>query len=235
MIPDDREDREAMAGEYVLGTLDAEERRAFDEGLRVDEDLRQLVAAWERRLNPLAGALPERSPPAAVWREIERRIAPAPAPAPAAGWWDSVVIWRFVGLAASAAVLALVAYLGVVLNRAPVAPLIAVLNDAQGQAAFVLSLDAEHGVLHARSVRRVDLAAGRSLELWVVPRESQPPRSLGVLPEPLVLAAYLPPNLASVARTAAAFAVSLEPAGGSPTGQPTGPVLYSGPAFPPSL
>ena len=60
--------------------------------------------------------------------------------------------------------------------------------------------------------------------------DGQPPKSLGVIPRSehmasLKLAAAADQAFASVA----ALAVSLEPPGGSPTGAPTGPVLYTGP------
>jgi anti-sigma-K factor RskA len=80
------------------------------------------------------------------------------------------------------------------------------------------------------SVRALDpaiLVAGRSLELWAVPRQGGP-KSLGLLE-----AEHATLKLAGDADRALGdvplLAVSLEPRGGSPTGAPTGPVLYSGP------
>ena len=67
------------------------------------------------------------------------------------------------------------------------------------------------------------MAAGRTLELWALP-PGQPPRSLGLLAMQGVTTLSWPAGLAGVQQ----LAVSLEPPGGSPTGQPTGPVVLSG-------
>ena len=51
----DSDEIEALAGEYVLGTLDADERRAAEARIVADPTFRTAVADWERRLQPLAG------------------------------------------------------------------------------------------------------------------------------------------------------------------------------------
>ena len=65
------------AGEYVLGVLRGEERRAFEADMARDPVLAAEVAAWEYRLLPLALAVPQAEPPANSWHEIERIIAPS--------------------------------------------------------------------------------------------------------------------------------------------------------------
>ena len=82
-------------------------------------------------------------------------------------------------------------------------------------------------VLHVNTLEPKIHVAGRSLELWALPRGAQP-KSLGVLAgarSDLKLVAVADRSLGDVP----ALAISLEPPGGSPTGQPTGPVLYTGP------
>ena len=94
----------------------------------------------------------------------------------------------------------------------------------------VLVASAERGgtVLRVNTLDPAIHVASRSLELWALPPGGKP-KSLGVLAsterETLKLVAVADQTLGDVP----ALAVSLEPPGGSPTGQPTGPVLYTGP------
>lgn len=71
MIPHDPAERDALAAEYVLGTIDADAAaevvRAMDAG---DAALREAVAAWERRLAPLMDLAPEGEPPPGLWNRI---------------------------------------------------------------------------------------------------------------------------------------------------------------------
>ncbi|MCP5152975.1 MAG: cupin domain-containing protein [Ectothiorhodospiraceae bacterium] len=68
------------AGEYVLGTLGAEERRRFEAALRDDAALRAEVAWWERSLAPLADGEREAiAPSPGVWAAVERALDARPA------------------------------------------------------------------------------------------------------------------------------------------------------------
>src|SRR5262245_19434791 len=69
--------RQALAAEYVLGTLSARVRRRFQSLLRYDAGLRAMVEQWERRLDPLSEGLNEREPPPRVWSAIAQRLRPA--------------------------------------------------------------------------------------------------------------------------------------------------------------
>lgn len=74
------DDLDVLAGEYVLGTLDAAARQRFEARIAVDDAAAGAVLAWEERLSPLAGRTDEVKPPPTVWTAIRRRIADAPAP-----------------------------------------------------------------------------------------------------------------------------------------------------------
>ena len=74
MIPTDPADREALAGEYVLGTLDARMAREIEQAMPADTALRDAVAAWEARLAPLTAlAPPERGGIQAAMHVILRK------------------------------------------------------------------------------------------------------------------------------------------------------------------
>ena len=49
----EEDDIDGLAGEYVLGSLDATERRLVDARRRTDASLDAAIVAWERRLGPL--------------------------------------------------------------------------------------------------------------------------------------------------------------------------------------
>jgi anti-sigma-K factor RskA len=224
----DRADR--LAAEYVLGTLRGPARRRFEALLVAHPALREAVAAWRRRLEPLSTSVAEVTPPDAVWTRIESDLFPdSAAKASEPGtlpWLQRLAFWRGLSGLATAAVLALV----VVGSQAPPpqAPIIVVLaaNPEAAQAmnaSFVASLTADGRALVLRPLNDLALTPGRALELWAVPPAGAP-RSLG-----LVNASGATTLLRSqLLRDTAAFAVSIEPAGGSTTGAPSGPIVSLG-------
>lgn len=227
--------RERLAAEYALGTLRGRARARLRRWLRDDAALERAVAEWEARLSPLAQAVRPVRAPARVWSEIEARLGGAGSAQPrASGWWDRVAFWRPFGILASGAMAALLAV--VVLLPAgkppPVEPMpaayIAVLSDPKTQRPVLVATAARHDArLSVRALDPAILVSGRSLELWAVPRQGGP-RSLGLL-EAERATLKLTGNADRALGDIPLLAVSLEPRGGSPTGAPTGPVLYSGP------
>jgi anti-sigma factor ChrR (cupin superfamily) len=71
---DQDDDRDRLAADYALGTLDAEARRAVEQAMAADPDLATQVEAWEARLAPLAAALPEVAPPPDLLARLEARV-----------------------------------------------------------------------------------------------------------------------------------------------------------------
>jgi len=224
--------RERLAAEYALGTLRGRARSGFRRRLREDAALAMEVARWEERLMPMASAVAPVEPPRRVWRDIEARIGGSATRSDLAG---RLRFWRAFGLAASAACAVLLA-VGTTLVQQRALPstaqfpdsYLAVLSDPKTARAVLVVSAARHGaVLHVKTLDPAIHVANASLELWALPRGKQP-KSLGLVPAAaagLRLAAAADQALADVPM----LAVSLEPPGGSPTGAPSGPVLYSGP------
>jgi anti-sigma-K factor RskA len=212
-----------LAAEYVLGTLRGGARRRLEALLPAHPLMRDAVSQWEQRLMPLAAHVKPVEPSAAVWRRVEARLF---APARPAGVWQRLSLWRALAGMATAATVAMV----IVSTREPppAAPIVVVLasNPQAAQAlnaSFVASVSADGRALVLRPVNDVALTPGRALELWAVPPQGAP-RSLGLVRES---------GATTVLRTqllhdTAAFAVSVEPAGGSTTGAPTGPIVSIG-------
>ena len=211
-----------LAADYVAGGLRGAARRRFEALLSSHPRLREAVAAWQARLLPLTQTIAPVEPPPALWQRIEARIGGAVAP-PRVGLWQRLALWR--SLAAFAGVAAIVLALLLVQPLPSQPPIVVVLAATPGAGAggFVAGVSADGRSVVTRPIAPVALAADRALELWAVPAQGAP-TSLGLISE----------KAASVVRRerlpagTAALAVSLEPPGGSPTGAPTGPVLYVG-------
>lgn len=215
----------ALAAEYVLGTLRGRARQRFERLARTEPALADAVRRWEERLLPLAEALPPVNPPERVWRAIQARIGAAP-PARTT-LWSNLGWWRGLALASLAAVVALSALLLHFNGERPEGAVVAVLAGSDSKATLVASADRFGRYLTIKAVSRIDVPANRSLQLWMLPGAGNP-RSLGVIDASTADRVALPGPADEALRNIPALAVSLEPRGGSPTGLPTGPVLYTG-------
>jgi len=224
-----------LAADYVTGTLRGPARRRFEALLPAHANLRAAVRGWQDRLMPLTATIPPQRPSPQLWQRIEARIggaaAPAPAAAPARGWWAQLAFWRGLAALATVAALSLAVLLAAPGPAQP--PIIVVMNattppagTAPGAivpASFVASISGDGRAVVTRPLTGVSVEADRALELWAI-AGSNAPRSLGLISA----------NAATVVRRGRlpagtdALAVSLEPPGGSPTGTPTGPVLFVG-------
>jgi anti-sigma-K factor RskA len=332
------EAQDALAAEYVLGTLSGDEREHAEALLAIDPGFAESVQVWERRLGELNVMVEAVEPPPSVWEKISKEIgyvkpaiasssAPAGAVAdipppdaaafmadetplpmigeaikeePAAtlspgqqlpdGVSDSITAslakslgeaetdriggltpsnsdhtvtiesgadvvllnrrikkWRSVAISmqAIAALLAiyvvaaqfypsLTALRGRVAERqtaqAPTqlpARFVAVLQQDPTNPAFLLTVDPQSRTLIVRRVSATP-EPGKSYELWLVAKGAPAPKSLGLIGADEFTQRPLPGNVDLATLRTASYAVSLEPAGGSPSGVATGPVLFTG-------
>ena len=212
---------QALAAEYVLGTLRGRARARFAALARSDARASAALSQWEAGLTPLVEGLRPVEPPARVWKAIEARIAPR-SPAPAAG----LAFWRPFGMIAGglAAVL-IAAFLRLAPTAAPEPQFVAVLTSPDSAPRMVVTLDSPEA-MRVRVVKPWGGIEGKALELWALPKDGAP-RSLGLVANAGETTIRLVQADARIAG-ANALAISLEPPGGSPTRQPTGPVLCSG-------
>lgn len=222
-------ERDVIAGEYVLGTLDADQREAVRAQLGTDPALAQAVAAWERRLLPLASLAEPVTPPPRLWRRIETSLQLNP---PAPWWrqgWNSLALWRSV----AAGGLAAAALMAAVLVQQPPADaprFLVVLVAPQDKApGWVVQASNPHAV-SLIPLTTVEVPADKALEFWTKADHWNAPVSLGLVKPgqrvqvPLDKLPALQPNQL--------FELTLEPATGSPTGRPTGPIQFIGRAVP---
>ena len=231
MSDTDERDSEGMsltAAEYVLGVLNAAQLRAAERRIDRDAAFAREVAFWEERLGGLSGAVPEVAPPQGVWQRIEAALDRAAAPAETrVGLWQNLSFWRGIALGASAlaaAALAALIYVGPIAG--PSVPLVARLDAEGGQAGFIAAVDSGGGNLTIVPAALLG-AEQKSLELWLIPPGDKP-HSLGLIHQNRPVTIKVPKELLARVNDEAVLAVSLEPEGGSPTGQPTGPVIANG-------
>jgi len=182
------EERDLLAAEYVLGTLEAREASELAALLPQDAELAASVAWWEARLAPLQALSAPEAPPPGLFRRIERSLDGPREPYRAP--------WGFLGFGASAVAATLALFL-----VARPAPLMTVLLTQRG------------------------IPEGRVAQLWALPPGATAPTSLGLIPTEgrfTVSAGTIRPEPGML------IEITLEPPGGSPTGRPTGPILFIG-------
>lgn len=232
-----------LAIDFALGALDGPTLRSAELRLRRDPDFARDVARWAEQLGPLADAVGPVAAPAVVWSRIEGELFRAPVARAAAatspaGFWSRVAVWR--GLAVGTSAVAAVA-LGLVAARpadAPVAVPPPAARSGALLAASMASTDAAKAVLITATYdpdrgaviltpAAKDASRGLTPELWLIVGKDAP-RSLGLIDLKGAQAHVIPKALRGAVTKGATLAISLEPAGGSPTGAPTGPVVAAG-------
>ena len=224
----DRLDRlDRLAAEFALGTLPPRPRARLARAARTEPAVAQAIREWEQRLAALAVAIPAVTPPPRVWTAITDRLGLREGSA-TSGWWDRLAVWRVLSAFAFVAALALGIALLVQPGTVPESPIVAVLAGPDGKPALIASGRRGDAFLLVKAVGTASVETGKALELWLLPTGA-PPRSLGLIPATGIVRVPLRGLPDAVLANVPAVAVSLEPATGSPTGLPTGPVLYSGP------
>lgn len=216
-------ERDLLAAEYVLGTLEPEERERVAAEMAHDRDLRLAVAYWEERLGRLGLLLPPVRPPRHVWRRIAARAG--------LGAQRRTRVWQGLALAASVAAIALAGLLvlGVPVQERSQPPAYAsLIHDEPTGAGWLLTADAGDERLTVTAIQSYPRPADKSLHLWLLPEEGGPV-SLGLLPDEGAQRMPMPEGAGRMLDEGARFAVSLEPPGGSPEPQPTGEVLWVAP------
>lgn len=224
--------REELAAEFALGTLTGVELRQAQALLASDAEFAKLVAEWEQRLSPLATALPPVEPSKAVRDKV---LAALPPPAAAN---DNVAVlrkmvrrWRNYSAVATAIAAALA---GMLVFRSALPPAlpdggryVAVLQSEGPGPAFVATVDVVKGTISVRTVN-ASAPAGKSYELWAIGAGRDKPQSLGVIDASYRVPTNILGNTNDAALGDTLFAVTVEQAGGSPTGQPTSAPVFTG-------
>ncbi len=231
----ERDGDDMLAAEYVLGVLPAPERQQVAHRIERDAAFARLVEKWEETLAPLADDYAEAEPPAYLKERIDARLfgeARESGRAPAAGGagirlLDRLWVWR--GLAAAS--LAVAVFFGAMLftqpePEAPPPRLLATLGHEETDVTVFAIYDAATGQVVLAEVAG-ERPADTTFELWVIEGE-RAPVSLGLIDVDTDIRIDLAEEVGALMQAGSVLAVSIEPSGGSPTGQPTGPVVALG-------
>jgi anti-sigma-K factor RskA len=230
----DEDQNNLRYAEYVLGVLDADARASVTHEVATSDEVAVAVALWQRRLTPLVDALPEVTPSEDVWTRIRQELswdAPRGTTRPGS-FWSNARPWQWLSVAASL----VAAFCVVMLLRAPVreaheaghvAVMVSSIRQDNGVTDWTATMDLDRKQIVVVPATTPSVPTGRSTQLWLIPAGGAPisvgvfaPDTTAVLPLSAQLLAKLGPT--------AVLAVSVEPPGGSPTGQPTGPVIAKG-------
>ncbi|EIJ48349.1 hypothetical protein GWL_03830 [Herbaspirillum sp. GW103] len=223
------EDLQWLAAQYVLGTLPYAQRQEVERRLPTDPALRAAVDDWEAKLHPLTALAEPVQPSTSLWQRIERSL-PAPAAVRQRGgwraWWESVQFWRW----STATALACSVLLAVIMLRAgpPTgAPAyMVVLVAPQDKAPGWVVQTGGSGRLNLIPLGVATVPQEKALQFWTKGSNWNGPVSLGLVKPGKtqeVALDKLPPL-----QPDQLFEITLEPGTGSPTGRPTGPILYIG-------
>lgn len=218
-------DDDMLAAEYALSLLEGDELHEFQLRLAADPDLLNRVSFWQDRLSNLADETEAVRPSPMVKARVD--IALFGETVASTSLLSRVAFWRgfsFVSLATAAG---LAAFL--IMRPVPV-PTTALYTAEIVSEATDLRLVAVYqpGWPNVRVSRSAGAASpGRALELWAITGDGAPV-SLGLLPDDARGALPIPVGV-DLSAGNVTLAVSDEPSGGSPTGQPTGDILGLGP------
>ncbi len=233
----DSDDLQALAGEYVLGTLSAVQRRAVQERMAYDTDLRAAINDWETRLLPLTALSEPVAPSSRLWGRIRRSVDAQVADAAARrqpvsrtsswlGVWYSLSLWRGLAVAGFASAIVLSAMLANRIATPPQVQYMVVLTAPQDKAPGWVVQASSPRQISLIPLAVVEVPEGRALEFWTKGDGWNAPVSLGLIQPGQTLQVSLdklPPLQPNQL-----FELTLEPVTGSPTGRPTGPVQYIG-------
>jgi anti-sigma-K factor RskA len=220
--------------EYVLGVLDADARAAVAHEIATTDEAATAVALWQRRLMPWADHIADVAPAPYVWARIHDALQ-LDAPAriqPRKGLWDNLQLWHWLGIGATVVAVALAVVVALP-HLAPTPTLVSAgymastIQQDNGATGWTATMDLQHARMVVVPATPVAFAQGRAPELWLIP-SGQKPIAVGMIARDKPTTLALDPTLLAQLGPTAALAVSVEPIGGSPTGQPTGAVIAKG-------
>lgn len=229
----------SIAAEFVLGLLDASESEEAEHRLASLPGFANEVAFWRARFAELNDTADELPPTDGLWERIEYATLEATSPSGRrsvvleliARFWNNLTALRFAAVGGTVAAVALAVFALVALQRGfevearkPVYVAI-LIDDASRQTGAIVNAFAD-GRVEMIPLIDMNVPRGRALQVWTLWNRETGPRSVALLSR----ARAIRLDLANMPTTSLdqLFEITLEREGGSPTGRPTGPILYKG-------
>jgi len=235
---------ELLAGEYVLGVLDAQARQQAQARIEAEPAFARLVEGWEQRFAGWLDEIEGVPAPAHAWPRVRTALGWSPVENARRNLWQNINVWR----GATAAAFAAAAALAVVFLVSPLAPQapapeptpvviaptpvttpapVTTLAADDGSPAYLATVDVQRGRVTVMPVPAAADSEGRVPELWLIP-EGEAARSLGVIDTNTAYEIQVPTELLPGLVAGSLLAVTLEPPGGAPQGVATGPITAKG-------
>lgn len=219
---------DAVCGEYLVGTLRGAARRRFERALVQEPLVARRLHYWQRSLDPRYADDFVAQPSPSIWRLIRRDLELDRFGAP---WYARIWLWQMWAAGATAALLVVLALPLLKPPPLPTPPIqystVAILTGKAPQARVTAELSADRRLLRLMAERPVQASPAQSFELWLVPVGGGLPLSVAVVGE-LDATIELKASLAARLARGAKLAISVEPAGGSPTDGPSGSIILIG-------
>ncbi|MBS3849755.1 anti-sigma factor [Devosia sp. BSSL-BM10] len=225
----DGEDRNALVAEYVLGLLSSGEHERVGRLIENDQSLRAERDFWVSRFAALNEEYEETPVPGHIYAAIEARAFGDVVKArPTASFWESLMVWRSIAAGALAVAVAAVGF-NLMQPASDVSSLttqlVAALEEEGSAVKFVALYDGSGNVrLTALSG---DAVPNKDFELWAI-QGGNNPISMGVIPVDQRSAVEISPDVMAGWGEGSVLAITLEEAGGSPDGNPHGPIVAKG-------
>jgi len=220
--------RDALASQYVLGTLKGAARRRFEKLLDSDPELRIRVQEWSHRMAPLNQGLEPVEPPARVWRQIQSRTRPR-----RLGlrfklrFWENLSFWRGLSMA-TASLLVAFATLQILPTQqvAKNDEMMVVVNNSYAQPVWVIETSAKGKMMKVKTLREWDMGPDKTCALWLTWDDGMT-MSLGTLPDKSGMMEMEKPPMPGRTLHNAKVVVSLEPMKSYDKKTIQGPLLFS--------
>jgi anti-sigma-K factor RskA len=229
---------DALAREFVLGTLKGAARRRFLKLLQQSPATRVAVSVWQERLTMLETGAPQVAPRPEVWTALERRIAAAPGAQVSKGigtWLRNLLSPRSLGSALVGVLLCVAVlrlqphWLGVEhLNDALPASYVGLLTDDQGRPTALASSRRHGKQLTVKLLQPIAVPAGRVAQLWALPRDGGAPFPVAVVPGSGSATLVLNDTSEKLFFKVSRLAVSFEAAAAQPGDKPSADFVLSG-------
>ena len=211
-----------LAAEYVLGTLEGDDRLLFQQRIKGDPEAAEAVQQWENRLAPMLDAVSEVTPPEDVWSGIEQRLGFDEEKK--ASFWNSLRLWQ--GFSAVATAVGLVLAL-VLINTIPVSPEMFYMVQDNDRTEWVVRANHQESMVAMQAVDPPQLPEGKVCQLWVTTSDGLI-HPLGVLPHDGTVTFPVVNQRDQLFSQDAEISVTIEDQMDGYESMPTGPVVSRG-------
>lgn len=228
-----------LIAEYTLGLLDSRESAQVNQLLASDSQAVAAALKWEGLFLSLTDELDPVSPPPHLLQRIQATLGhditlvkrPSVWPRVLKKIWSltlgGIWFWRLVSVALAVTAVAYALKPNLAVINAPPPTHVAILQ-APGQTStpgWVVTLDDKHNLILTPKVH-IDVPSDGAVQLWTHNPRDRTPRSLGIITANQ--AAIVPAATLGAIADDQIFEMTLEQAGGSSSGSPSGPILFLG-------